>query len=1496
MVDRVGNWYAFSRSSFCRCLTLYEDLPWQKPTPVLVSEVAANSECAKPSQSFSLATAELVAVAPFGGPIAVLSRTADVTVSSPSFTLVNSSSSPAPPPLSSSAARSARPYFNLSAHSACAAAASRSIHVFTSAGELLISFPLTSQEVGQDTIKTLGWTPEGELFFLLEPLLTVVFLDMRDVAVKAGGPSPSPSSGPDVAVASRRVQLRPRNAAACSENRPPLAALCVSSAGLLCVEGDGSGQLYGLLHEEKFSSVVVPSVSLPLHGSAASVPWQPRVAAVEMVPPAWNDSGDFLVLWAQHDVAAAASKNTKKGQSGASSHHEGTVVTALCAMVLPDADLLDGDDDDVNGVFDASAAAAPKAAAPRSSASFSSTSAARVACAGRVLSLSVCVSDPTRVAAFTSLGVLHVLRSNLSCRLYAIDLGLCRVLRDVVARTATAPDGDDGYYGGLGSVPLSSQSFAFGDVTWRQRDFGVGNNTSFAGGNGGDDGVGPTGLSFATSLTPPAEGGGESRSGAGDSAVACPPPHRLEWCGGSFILLSFFLADFQAQPQSRRSTNSNSDGGGGGGGGDIGCSTAVQRQDAPMFSLLVCTQKGCSVRCERLDWSLDGSGHIATVAEQDGVRVVSDTACYFIQEVPPCLARLCRVQPPFSPAAQVVLAYQAYMNGDRHGIAQVRAALSFPAPASASVAGVGVSAAVHSDGVLNVVNDNDDDDDRGDDNEEEEMSYAEGIVYELLDAASYEFDAEQQYRLVAAASFAGETIHLRSGVPDVIVDVVRRLRVLRAVREEVCCHIPLTMGQYQVLTGSEERPARPLSSLEGSVLVDRLAYMGYYQLALDVVRALHMKPNRVLSRWASSFVRRHIADMSDAALHLEVAQVLTQYPAASYIEPATTAFHLGRRDLALRLLRDEPQQQRERVMLCVKMGELAMAGRAAAASGSAELIHLVVCALVAKEAQTHHLRVAKLREQQQQRDGDEAGPSMAAAQKSENMQSDADDGDGATDVTAGDVYHCLIASPELLCWLLVGAQCLASWQSMAQRLLLSRHWTLASLGCQQMLVQCLRLTSAMHRAQLQQYMAETAGGARQLRKRRGNAAGQGGQGGGDEEEEDTAGDPDHSADGKREKQLLKREERRKKNKKKRHHRKKDCDEADSSADGDGESDDIAGSDEEGGTGGAAIHAHPPPLSIPVPTAHSAAAALTEWMRKTKCGLLKGLQQAEELRRANTAARLPFSVVLKTAEQLQADLRKAAAQDNEDAAPESRSRRRHCTAAAGLAGGEEGSASSSSLVWAHVQCVRTSLSTPTTPPLKDADALKKELDLSKLKVSLAVKHNAPRLSRVVSVADLVYELCGLEDGEADAADVRRVFHVNEKMFFYAKLRGMCAAQRWAAVDAFLGQAPPLRKRSFFSVSGSGGAAKTPCIGYLPVVHLLTEYKQEERAARYVAGACSEAVDRVVLYMSLGAPVMALEAAMVDKDAGLIQQIMQRVPDSAKVQSVGTQMLNELRDDD
>ncbi|KAK7195288.1 hypothetical protein NESM_000454600 [Novymonas esmeraldas] len=1386
MVERIGDWFAFSRSNYCRRLTLYDDLSWGPCSPASASGAPSLGDAVSAgagghtARIFSLAAVELVSMARFGGLIAVVGGAVAVDPDEA-------------PPAHRAGALSLGDvpivHFDLSAHSAAVAAAGTALHgggggdravqVFTNAGQLLATFPLTRTRLGSDTVAAVGWTPEGELYVVLSPSLTVLFAAMRDVAVAA-----SAIGGADEWV-SRRVQLRSPSSGTATAVAP--AAIRTTPEGLLCVDGDGSGRLYGLLHEERFASSVLAPACLPLRppppmvraGTAAAkvearaLPASAALtaaSALDMVAPTCNDSGEGIVLWAQcHVPRSGALGHTIAATAG---DEADVLESTLCAAVLPGS----------GATWDATAAATPPVLSAR-----------RVTCPGRVLDITVCAADPTQVAVFTSLGVLHVFRSNLSSPLFAIDVGVCRAMQD--AALPLSPSGTSFGLSG-GASRMSENALDVDEVV---------------------DGTAAAAAAAAAAV-----------------AVASPTPYKVDWCGSHFVLLHFYLADFQT-PHA-----------GGGGASRTRRAAAAQRHHQPMFSLVVCTERDCSVRCERLDWGPGGSGHIATVAEYDGVRVVTDTTCYLVQETPACLTRLCRVQPPYSPAAQVVAAYQTYASGDRRGVSQLRAALmsgpaSLPSAAATLPGGGGGGLP---DGA--VVDDEDDSDGW-------EMPLAETVVHDLLDAASHEVDVEQQHRLIAAASFAGEMIHLCSGTPDTIVDVVRRLRVLRAVREEPRCHMSLSMAQYQLLTGSTERPARRLTSAEGQVLVDRLTYLGCYQTALDVARVMHMKPARVLSHWAASFIRRHAAQLSDGELHREVTQALGSYHGSSFVEPAVAAIALNRRELALRLLRDEPQQQRKRVLLCLQLGELAAAGRAAADSGSAELVHLVVSALVAGEAQSQH-----------------GEPSSS----SPPLQLDGDAGVGAgadgvpAVVTLADVRHCVVASPELLCCLVAGAACLTAWQSLAQRLLFATHWSLAALECHAMLVRCLRLSSSMHRSELRHHVDE-----------RGSAARVAPEGCADDVEQTRA------------------HRRRSEGGKHRRHRHRDRNGGDSN---DG------GSGDDGGDASPLSASAPsllplPPLSAPQPTAAVAAAALAEWTKRTHGRLHSALRRADELLRGSAAApRSPFAVILDRADRVRARARHTAAvragqsaeeeEEDRDSTRPARSTSPYTADGAGGRGG--GTASAASSVLAQEQLVRTSLCAPLTNPSKDAAALEREVKLGRLKAGLAVKHNTPRLDHaVVSVADLLHELCALPGTDADVAEVQRTFHVGERLLFYAQLRGFCAARRWDAVDRLVGPAPPLRKRSFFSGDGSGAAE--PCVGYLPVVQLLAAHQQAERAARYVAGACTEAVDRVVWYMALEAPIMALEAAMVGQDAGLVQQIMQRVPGNATVQSTGAQMLAELR---
>ncbi|KAF5224202.1 hypothetical protein ECC02_002788 [Trypanosoma cruzi] len=340
-------------------------------------------------------------------------------------------------------------------------------------------------------------------------------------------------------------------------------------------------------------------------------------------------------------------------------------------------------------------------------------------------------------------------------------------------------------------------------------------------------------------------------------------PKKMEWCGSSFIVLHFNDAVFH----------------------EYYSSPTV----APMFSLIIPTLPEASVKYERFDWEREGSGHVVTVSEIDGIRVITEKSCYFLEQVPKSLVSLCRIK-PLSLSAQLVAAYA----DGKNCLPTVCRLLS--------TWGGG--------------------------------SFA-GSIDEIIDAAEHEFSPDQQHLLLAAASFSNEVHRLYDS--DTFVDIVRRLRVLHTVRNYPGCRIPLSFRQYCMLSGLEQM--RSLAPSEAQVLVDRLANRCCFQLAFDIAGALNTKPLRLLSQWSCHKVRD--SSLDDDTVYAHIRDVLQRYPGSSYVESSVVAFRSGRSALAIALLKEDVSVHRK-VMMFLLLGQWELALHWADLGDDADLIHLAL--------------------------------------------------------------------------------------------------------------------------------------------------------------------------------------------------------------------------------------------------------------------------------------------------------------------------------------------------------------------------------------------------------------------------------------------------------------------------------------------------------------------------------------------------------------------------
>lgn len=220
---------------------------------------------------------------------------------------------------------------------------------------------------------------------------------------------------------------------------------------------------------------------------------------------------------------------------------------------------------------------------------------------------------------------------------------------------------------------------------------------------------------------------------------------------------------------------------------------------------------------------------------------------------------------------------------------------------------------------------------------------------------------------------------------------------------------------------------------------------------------------------------------------------------------------------------------------------------------------------------------------------------------------------------------------------------------------------------------------------------------------------------------------------------------------------------------------------------------------------------------------------------------------------------------------------------------------------------SALSPPSLSPADALALLARQARLQALQQDWAQAMGDPRF---VCAAPSATDTLGLlaEHGAWEEAELlRREFPMSDTKFFLAKLLALCRAAKWEALGQLLGPPPPLvRGKGFFSSGSSlapaaggkaGGRAKPPPCGYEPVVDILLSHGRNDLAAEYVPGITTDPASRVEWYVTrIGAPVRALEAAFVGEDAGLLRQILERVPDNAKVQETGARMLVELEDGD
>ncbi|KAJ3299233.1 hypothetical protein HK104_009629 [Borealophlyctis nickersoniae] len=290
------------------------------------------------------------------------------------------------------------------------------------------------------------------------------------------------------------------------------------------------------------------------------------------------------------------------------------------------------------------------------------------------------------------------------------------------------------------------------------------------------------------------------------------------------------------------------------------------------------------------DWikySYEGVVHL--VPEFDGVRIISNDRCEFLQRVPTVTEEVFKIGST-APGAILYDAFDHFERGSPRADENIR-------------------------------------------NIKTELTEA---VDTCIEAAAHEVHPQRQRSLlkvgiylnlplmsIKAASF-GKSF-LESYNADKYVNMCQTIRVLNAVRHyEV--GIPLTYTQYVRLTAD--------------VLINRLVNRNHHLLALRMCEYLKINRDRVLIHWACAKIKRSLED-EDTLCRIIVDKLGGDSAGMSYTEIAKAAYEAGQTKLATKLLDYEPQPANQ-VPLLMSMKEDELALTKAIESGDTDLVYLVM--------------------------------------------------------------------------------------------------------------------------------------------------------------------------------------------------------------------------------------------------------------------------------------------------------------------------------------------------------------------------------------------------------------------------------------------------------------------------------------------------------------------------------------------------------------------------
>lgn len=178
---------------------------------------------------------------------------------------------------------------------------------------------------------------------------------------------------------------------------------------------------------------------------------------------------------------------------------------------------------------------------------------------------------------------------------------------------------------------------------------------------------------------------------------------------------------------------------------------------------------------------------------------------------------------------------------------------------------------------------------------------------------------------------------------EVVKDVARRLRMLNDIRSRHGAGMPITLKQYQHLTGNEERAILPN---EPKPVIHRLIHHRDFLHAARLAHYFGTKLETVALQWAISKVQQNGAQAGrNHETHRLISRVLRNFPGVDSVDVANAAVVTGNRGLAVDLLQSDNNSTSE-VLLLLQLGYPDLAVEKALGSDDTELVAEILLKLM----------------------------------------------------------------------------------------------------------------------------------------------------------------------------------------------------------------------------------------------------------------------------------------------------------------------------------------------------------------------------------------------------------------------------------------------------------------------------------------------------------------------------------------------------------------------